>query len=152
MATNDSAKAVTNKVLFADGGGVRGLSTLLILQDLMSQINVSLRNLRDGEDPHSDVEPHEIFDLVAGTSTGGLIAVMLGKLGMTLDQCIAAYRDLSRTIFGKKHSRGRLTFGLAPSRYSGSRLRKAVCRLLGERGFDDDLPMTHVPGRDKIAW
>jgi hypothetical protein len=139
-------------MLFADGGGVRGLSTLLILQDLMLQINVSLRNLRDPEDPHSDVEPHEIFDLVAGTSTGGLIAVMLGKLGMTIDQCISAYRDLSRTIFGTKHIRGRLTGGLAPSRYSGSRLRRAVCRLLGKRGFDPDLPMTYVQGRDKIAW
>jgi patatin-like phospholipase/acyl hydrolase len=137
--------------MFADGGGVRGLSTLLILQDLMSQINVSLRNLRDTADAHNDVEPHEIFDLVAGTSTGGLIAVMLGKLGMTVDQCIAAYRDLSRTIFGKKHIRGRLTLGLAPSRYSGSRLRRAVCRLLGDRGFDSDLPMTYVPGKDKIA-
>jgi hypothetical protein len=152
VGTDDSAKAVTNKLLFADGGGVRGLSTLLILQDLMSQINVSLRNLRNPEDPHRDVEPHEIFDLVAGTSTGGLIAVMLGKLGMTLDQCIAAYHDLSRTIFGKKHIRGRLTFGLAPSRYSGSRLQRAVCRLLGDRGFDNNLPMTYVQGRDKIAW
>jgi hypothetical protein len=152
VVINDSAKALANISLFADGGGVRGLSTLLILQDLMSQINVSLRNLRDAQDPHHDVEPHEIFDLVAGTSTGGLIAVMLGKLGMTLDECIAAYHDLSRTIFGKKHIRGRATFGLAPSLYSGSRLRRAVCSLLRSRGFGDDLPMRYVPGRDKIAW
>lgn len=143
---------MTNKRLFADGGGVRGLSTLLILQDLMAQINVSLRNLRDGDDVHRDVETHEIFDLVAGTSTGGLIAVMLGKLGMTLDECITAYHDLSRTIFGKKHIRGRLTLGLAPSRYSGSRLRKAVCSLLRRRGFDDTLSMNYVQGQDKIAW
>jgi hypothetical protein len=118
----------------------------------MSQINVSLRNLRDPEDPHHDVEPHDVFDLVAGTSTGGLIALMLGKLGMTLDESIVAYHDLSRTIFGKKHIRGRATFGLAPSRYSGSRLRRAVCSLLRSRGFDGDLPMKYVQGKDKIAW
>jgi patatin-like phospholipase/acyl hydrolase len=152
--TYDSANTVTDMLLFmyTDGGGVRGLSTLLILQDLMSQINVSIRNLREAEEPHRDVEPHEIFDLVAGTSTGGLIAIMLGKLGMTLEECIAAYHNLSTTIFGKKHLRGRLTYGLAPSIYSGSRLRRAVCKLLKDKGFDDHLPMKYVSGRDRIAW
>ena len=28
--------------------------------------------------------PYEYFDLICGTSTGGLIAIMLGKLGMVL--------------------------------------------------------------------
>lgn len=118
----------------------------------MSQINVSIKDLRGSENPHHNVEPHEIFDLVAGTSTGGLIAVMLGKLGMTLDECITAYHNLSKTIFSKKHLRGRATFGLAPSKYSASRLRAAVCTLLRGRGFDDNLPMKYDEGRDKIAW
>ena len=29
-----------------------------------------------------DVKPCEYFDLIGGTSTGGLIAIMLGILGM----------------------------------------------------------------------
>ena len=29
-----------------------------------------------------DVRPCEYFDLIGGTSTGGLIAIMLGTLGM----------------------------------------------------------------------
>lgn len=65
------------------------------------------------------MEPHHIFDLVAGTSTGGLIAIMLGKLGMNITECIEAYGKLSKKIFGKKHVRGIITGGLAPSKYSG---------------------------------
>jgi patatin-like phospholipase/acyl hydrolase len=30
----------------------------------------------------ADVKPCEYFDLIGGTSTGGLIAIMLGTLGM----------------------------------------------------------------------
>jgi patatin-like phospholipase/acyl hydrolase len=30
----------------------------------------------------TDVKPCEYFDLIGGTSTGGLIAIMLGTLGM----------------------------------------------------------------------
>ena len=43
-----------------DGGGVRGLSTLYILKQLMQKIN-----------PDSPPKPCEIFDLIGGTSTGG---------------------------------------------------------------------------------
>jgi patatin-like phospholipase/acyl hydrolase len=118
----------------------------------MSRINISIRNQRDSEDQHRDVGPHEIFDLVAGTSTGGLIAIMLGKLGMTIEECIEAYHELSKTIFGKKTLGGRVTFGLDIPKYSGSRLRGAVCKLLQDKGFDDESSMEYTNGRDRIAW
>jgi len=57
------------RILALDGGGVRGLSSLLILREIMNDI---------GE----NVKPREYFDLIGGTSTGGLIAIMLGILGM----------------------------------------------------------------------
>lgn len=49
-----------------DGGGVRGLSTLLILKALMATINEE--RSKDGQ---SVVKPCQIFDLIGGTSTGG---------------------------------------------------------------------------------
>ena len=63
------------RILSLDGGGVRGLSTLLILRDIMEEIG-----RRTGMSPAA--KPSDYFDLIGGTSTGGLIAIMLGLLGM----------------------------------------------------------------------
>lgn len=49
-----------------DGGGVRGLSTLLILKGIMKKINAKRRL-----EGLSDVKPCDVFDLIGGTSTGG---------------------------------------------------------------------------------
>jgi patatin-like phospholipase/acyl hydrolase len=117
----------------------------------MREINTSIR--QQGISSNSpDVEPHEIFDLVAGTSTGGLIAIMLGKLGMGVEDCIKAYDKLSKTIFRAKHRRARLTFGLAPAKYSGSKLERCVRELLKDKGFDEELPIAYADGVDMIAW
>ncbi|CVL07330.1 uncharacterized protein FMAN_15396 [Fusarium mangiferae] len=82
------------RLLALDGGGVRGLSSLMILQNLMSTI-----------DPDAPPKPCDYFDMIAGTSTGGLIAIMLGRLRMTVDECIAAYTSLSNKVFEKKSHR-----------------------------------------------
>ena len=63
------------RVLSLDGGGVRGLSSLLILRDIME-------NVGQAKDLSETPKPSEYFDLIGGTSTGGLIAIMLGLLGM----------------------------------------------------------------------
>jgi patatin-like phospholipase/acyl hydrolase len=118
----------------------------------MRQINESIKDLRRSGSLRPDVRPQDIFELVAGTSTGGLIAIMLGKLGMSVEQCIDSYQELSRQVFGRKHFRGRLTGGLAPSKYSGRRLQKCVQRLLRDRGFTEDLSMAWEDNTDKIAW
>jgi hypothetical protein len=149
------ALAATKLTPIIDGGGVRGLSTLLILRVLMRYINECIQAQSQTESDTSeyqDVEPHHIFDLVAGTSTGGLIAVMLGKLGMTVEQCIDAYHQLSATIFGRKHLRARVTGGLAPARYSGSRMRECIRELIQQHRSCVDLPMVADDGRDRIAW
>ena len=80
--------------LALDGGGVRGLSSLLILRSLMETV-----------DPESPPKPCDYFDMIGGTSTGGLIAVMLGRLRMTVDECTAAYTSLSDRVFEKTSHR-----------------------------------------------
>lgn len=130
-----------------DGGGVRGLSSLLILQALMVQINQSLNNLGVA---HGERHPHHVFQLVAGTSTGGLIALMLGKMGMTVKECIGKYEELSKVVFGRKHFRGRITRGLACARYSGKGLHNCVRKLLRERQLDENLSMSDEV--EKVVW
>ncbi|GKZ84917.1 hypothetical protein AnigIFM56816_010477 [Aspergillus niger] len=80
------------RILTLDGGGVRGLSSLLILKAIMERIQI-IKNL-----PRLP-RVSEYFDLVAGTSTGGLIAIMLVRLEMDVNHAIDSYRYLSGQIF-----------------------------------------------------
>lgn len=66
------------RILSLDGGGVRGLSQLVILDHVMERLEYKL-----GRDPQlNPCRPCEFFDLICGTSTGGLTALMLGRLRM----------------------------------------------------------------------
>ena len=101
---------LTNLSFRTDGGGVSGLSSLLILQTMMKYINAAILEKRRNRRGYEIVGPQQIFDLVAGTSTGGLITIILGKLGMTIEECIKAYHELSRSIFAKKHMWARVAW------------------------------------------
>ncbi|KAJ6614228.1 FabD/lysophospholipase-like protein [Mycena sp. CBHHK59/15] len=82
------------RLLSLDGGGIRGLSMLLILQSIMYRIKAE-----EGLDEVP--RPCDYFDLIGGTSTGGLIALMLGRLRMTVEDAISAYGRLSGDIFSE---------------------------------------------------
>jgi hypothetical protein len=58
-------------LLSLDGGGVRGLSTLYILQRIMERLNFEREEA--GLRPK---KPCEIFDLIGGTSTGGYVSLL----------------------------------------------------------------------------
>ena len=61
------------RILSLDGGGIRGLSSLLILRTIMERIRLA-------NQLSQTPKPCDYFDLIGGTSTGGLIAIMLGRL------------------------------------------------------------------------
>jgi patatin-like phospholipase/acyl hydrolase len=60
----------------------------------------------------STLLPCDVFDLIIGTSTGGIIAIMLGRLRMSVDECIDVYTRLAKKVFGHPRSIYRLTGGL----------------------------------------
>src|SRR5277367_5181398 len=63
------------RILSLDDGGIRGLSSLFILRGIMEEIRSQTKAM---EIPL----PCQYFDLIGGSGTGGLIAIMLGLLEM----------------------------------------------------------------------
>ena len=53
------------RLLALDGGGVRGLSALMILRQLMEAVN-----------PDLPPKPYDYFDMIGGTSTGGWVVAV----------------------------------------------------------------------------
>ena len=118
-------------ILSLDGGGIRGYSALLIIQEIMEAIKRIETSYCEGSDGPAESSYHPLssdpqnimgtrvpdglsresakwlpchyFDYMAGTSTGGLISIMLGRLRMNVDDCITEYKTLGGKVFG--HSR-----------------------------------------------
>ncbi|KAJ7087441.1 acyl transferase/acyl hydrolase/lysophospholipase [Mycena epipterygia] len=72
---------------FSDGGGAGALSELLILEKIMYRTKI---------EGHLDTipSPCEYFELIGGNGTGGIIALMLGRLQMSTAAAISAYQTL----------------------------------------------------------
>lgn len=78
-------KGKSFKILSLDGGGIKGLYSAYLLK-------LCQQRLAKGE-PLS-----AYFDMIAGTSTGGIIALGLG-LGRTIDEIVSFYEVDGRLIF-----------------------------------------------------
>ncbi|XP_038894620.1 phospholipase A I isoform X2 [Benincasa hispida] len=74
------------RILSMDGGGMKGLATVQILKEIEKGTGRRI---------------HELFDLICGTSTGGMLAVALGIKQMTLDQCEEIYKNLGKLVFAE---------------------------------------------------
>ncbi|EIM91654.1 FabD/lysophospholipase-like protein, partial [Stereum hirsutum FP-91666 SS1] len=67
--------------------------------------------------------PCDCFDLIGGTSTGGIIALMLGRLRMSVDDALHTYAKLSREVFSDKKLRGDGVF-------KASKLESAIKKVI----------------------
>ncbi|KAJ6087603.1 hypothetical protein N7467_006517 [Penicillium canescens] len=124
-------------LLSLDGGGVRGLSSLYILKIIMDRLNKTRRD--DLNLP--PVKPCEVFDLIGGTSTGGLIAIMLGRLEMDVDRCIEAYSDLTAAVFDEKMRSLPVNFkGDIKPLFNSTKLESAIKKVVEDSGVSKDDP------------
>ncbi|KAJ7827110.1 hypothetical protein B0H14DRAFT_3144690 [Mycena olivaceomarginata] len=105
------------RLLALDGGGIRGLSMLIILEHLMYKLKVA-------EDLPAIPHPCDYFDLIGGTSTGGLIALMLGRLRMSVEDAINVYGELSKEVFSDVKPPG------SDGRFKASKLEKAIRQIV----------------------
>ncbi|KAF1979670.1 FabD/lysophospholipase-like protein [Bimuria novae-zelandiae CBS 107.79] len=74
-----------------------------------------------------DLLPCHYFDYMYGTSTGGLISVMLARLRMTIPQCLEIYRQVGNDLFGHRRN----TLPLA-TKYHHKPLEKAVQTIVSQ--------------------
>ncbi|KAI0015128.1 patatin-like phospholipase [Xylariomycetidae sp. FL0641] len=97
LKRKDTSKGPPLRVLSLDGGGVRGYSMLIIIQELMHRTYVEI----EGKAPkrHQIPKPCDHFDLIVGTGTGGLIAIMLGRLRLDIERCKELYVRMTRMVF-----------------------------------------------------
>lgn len=86
---------MTFKILSLDGGGIRGVLSARILKPIETKIKE-----KTGQ------ELHEYFDLVAGTSTGSIMAAGIA-CGKTADELINLYKNEGENIFVKSIRRRR---------------------------------------------
>ncbi|KAJ6081476.1 hypothetical protein N7499_006350 [Penicillium canescens] len=98
------------------------------------------------------VKPCEIFDLIGGTSTGGLIAIMLGRLEMDVQQCIDAYRTLSRDIFSNPRVIGVNWRGNVRARFDSQKLERAVKDIIKSRDLPEDSLLDDGAKRDSKVF
>ncbi|KAK2004591.1 FabD/lysophospholipase-like protein [Colletotrichum falcatum] len=69
-----------------------------------------MRRLQEVAGLKEEPKPRDFFHLIGGTSTGGLIAIMLGRMGMTATEAIDCYERFSKKVFSKKNRRFDRTF------------------------------------------
>ena len=108
--------AAPYRILSLDGGGIRGVMTAIWLQRLQEKLGEPL---------------HQHFDLIAGTSTGGIIACGISK-GLEIDEIVRLYTERGREIFPAPASRlwNRATRlfsdGISAPKYDGEGLNKVL--------------------------
>ncbi len=76
------------KILTIDGGGLQGISTLLILDKLLCAI------ARNNGVPDSKPRPCDVFDVIAGIGPGGWLALLLGRFQMDVSAALAEWYNL----------------------------------------------------------
>lgn len=104
------------RILSLDGGGIRGVITARILQ----QIEQEIRSQGKGE------FLHEYFDVIAGTSTGSILTAGIA-LGKESQELINLYKDRGKEIFPQERKNRyqkcpapiqQLLEALSPAKYS----------------------------------
>ncbi|KAF3171566.1 hypothetical protein TWF751_006295 [Orbilia oligospora] len=133
------------RILTLDGGGVRGIIELVILKRLMDITGLG-------------INIGYFFDLIVGTSTGGLIALGLGLRGLSIDTMFQEFTNICENTFfgplGQTVKKIGFAFNWYDSLYSTEYLKARVKEILSIDGKDLSMfgspmqtgkqPITHV--------
>lgn len=134
-----AADQTSYRILSLDGGGIRGVFPAAFLARVEEQLGNPIGSY---------------FDLIAGTSTGGIIAIGLG-LGLSAHDIFKLYEEQGSAIFDQQHGRvenwlrqrWRGALHLLGSKYPSSPLREALIGILGQRRLGESRTRLVIP-----AW
>ena len=116
------------RILSIDGGGIKGVFPASFLTTIEDSIGDKISNY---------------FDLIVGTSTGGIIALGLG-LGFSAKEILAFYEKSGPDIFaGNWFLRFLRSFG--SSKYGQKPLREALTSIFGERKLGESTRRLVIP-------
>jgi hypothetical protein len=116
--TNDGTP---KRILALDGGGLRGILSLGLLQKVE---NV----LRERHQAGDDFRLSHYFDLIAGTSTGAIIAATLA-MGWTVEEIRKRYMSLGERVF----TRSLLRQGVLRAKYDDATLISELKKVYGAK-------------------
>ncbi|QRV81275.1 kinesin light chain [Ceratobasidium sp. AG-Ba] len=114
---------------FVEGGGARGLSSLVILGELVARLQ---RGLELTEPP--GIREH--FDIVAGTGTGAVIACLVGRLGLPVKQAMAEYTKIAEVFSEQKL--------VGTTAYSMTKLQNILKLIVKDATGDENTGMIDV--------
>jgi patatin-like phospholipase/acyl hydrolase len=116
------------RILSIDGGGIKGVFPAAFLATLEDSLGAPIGRF---------------FDLIVGTSTGGIIAIGLG-LGLSAKEILRFYEEHGPTIFcGSRVARTLRQLGI--SKYDASGLQEALATVFGERKLGDSTKRLVIP-------
>jgi predicted acylesterase/phospholipase RssA len=108
------------RILALDGGGLRGILTLGVLEKIEE-------DLRARHDAGNDFVLSDYFDLIAGTSTGAIIAAALA-MGWKVSDLSKKYFELGEKVFEKSF----LKKGIFRAKYDSDELIRQLRQVYGK--------------------
>jgi hypothetical protein len=123
------------RILTIDGGGIKGVFPAAFLAAIEDEIGRPIG---------------KYFDLIAGTSTGGIIALGLG-LGLTANELLRLYRETGGRIFPRRRGITSRISSVARAKYSDAPLRDVLTSAFGSRRLGEATQRLVIPSLDLAA-
>ena len=96
----------------------------------------------DTKPKRSELKPCDYFDLIGGTGTGGLIAIMLGRLRMNIEQCKEVYQEMTRFVFETDKTIAGIPY--RSTLFKASKLEDAIRNCVQE--YESKTDADHITG------
>jgi hypothetical protein len=121
------------RLLTIDGGGIKGVFPAAFLAALEDELGSPIG---------------DYFDLIAGTSTGAIIAIGLG-LGMPAAEILRLYVESADRIFPRRGVRA--LSGIFHAKYANTQLRQVLSEAYGERRLGDSRTRLVIPSLNLLT-